>query len=283
MARQTSREIGAPVTLGDIANTVGLCLIAFVFVFPILWTAMMSLKTRVDALSMPPKWLFVPTFQHYATVWNEGSLLTYAGNSLIVALASTAFGLVLGVPAGYALARMEFRGQRVLLLGILSTRMIPPVAFIIPFFLIFTAVGLKDTYTALVIVYLTIILGFVIWMMRSYFLEIPRELEEAAVIDGCSRWGVFLRIVLPLSIPGLATSAIFSFVFSWNEFLYAMVLTARHAKTLPLGIYNWVSYEEVRWGELTAAAMFAMLPVIIFYFFVQKALVRGLTMGAVKG
>jgi multiple sugar transport system permease protein len=270
-------------TAGDVLNTIGLAAIAFVFVFPILWTAMMSLKTRVDALSMPPKWLFVPTFEHYATVWNDGSLLDYAQNSLIVALASTALGLALGVPAAYAFARMEFRGQRPLLLGILSTRMIPPVAFIIPFFSIFSALGLKDTYTALVIVYLTIILGFVIWMMRSYFLDIPREVEEAAMLDGCGRWGVFLRIALPLSLPGLATSAIFSFIFSWNEFLYAMVLTARHAKTLPLGIYNWVSYEEINWGELTAAAVLAMLPVVVFYFFVQKALLRGLTMGAVKG
>ncbi|MBN8995095.1 MAG: carbohydrate ABC transporter permease [Rhizobiales bacterium] len=282
MARRPD-EPREPMGLGDWLNTIGLVVIAFVFIFPILWTVMMSLKTRVDALAMPPTWLFVPTFEHYVTVWNEGSLLTYATNSLVIALASTALGLVLGVPAAYALARMEFRGQRFLLLGILSTRMIPPVAFIIPFFIIFTGLGLKDTYTALVIVYLTIILGFVIWMMRSYFLDIPRELEEAAMIDGCSRWGTFLRIILPLALPGLATSAIFSFIFSWNEFLYAMVLTARYAKTLPLGIYNWVSYEEVKWGELTAAAVMAMLPVVIFYLFVQKALVRGLTMGAVKG
>ena len=270
-------------TAGDIVNTVALFVIAFIFIFPILWTVMMSLKTRIDALAMPPKWLFLPTFEHYRTVWNEGSLLTYSENSLIVALVSTALGLLLGVPAAYALARMEFRGERFLLLGILSTRMIPPVAFIIPFFVIFTGLGLKDTYTALVIVYLTIILGFVIWMMRSYFLDIPRELEEAAEMDGCSRWGTFLRVILPLALPGLATSAIFSFIFSWNEFLYAMVLTARNAKTLPLGIYNWVSYEEVKWGELTAAAVIAMLPVVIFYVFVQKALIRGLTMGAIKG
>lgn len=274
---------GKPVTFGDILNTIGLVIAAIVFLFPILWAVLMSLKTRVDALAMPPKWFFTPTLEHYATVWSDGTLLLYAQNSLIVAVSSTLIGLVLGVPAAYVLARVEFRGQNALLLGILSTRMIPPVAFIIPFFVIFTGLSLKDTLFALIIVYLTIILGFVIWMMRSYFLEIPKELEEAATVDGCNRLQVFVRIVLPLAMPGIATSAIFSFIFAWNEFLYAMVLTTRDAKTLPLGVYNWVSYEEVRWGELTAAATLAMMPVIIFYMFIQKALVRGLTMGAVKG
>ena len=267
----------------DAANTLALVAIALIFLFPILWALGMSLKTRVDALAMPPKWLFEPTLEHYRAVWNDGSLLQNAQNSLAVALASTAVGLLFGVPAAYALARFRFRGQTALLLGILSTRMIPPVAFIIPYFVIFNRLGLTDTRTGLVIVNLTIILGFCIWLMRSYFAEIPTELEEAALIDGCSRLQLFRLIVLPLSLPGLATTAIFSFIFSWNEFLYAMVLTNRDAKTLPLGIYGWVSYEEVRWGELTAAAILAMLPVVVFYAFVQKALVRGLTMGAVKG
>ncbi|MBS7699891.1 MULTISPECIES: carbohydrate ABC transporter permease [unclassified Chelatococcus] len=278
-----TRDHDRPVTLGDILNTIGLVIVAIVFIMPIFWAILMSLKTRADALAMPPKWLFVPTFEHYSTVWSEGALLEYTQNSLIVTLSATAIGLMLGVPAAYILARRHFRGKRTLLLGILSTRMIPPVAFIIPFFVIFTNLGLKDTYTALVIVYLTIILGFVIWMMRSYIVDLPIELEEAARIDGCEQWQTFRYVVLPSCKPGLATSAIFSFIYAWNEFLYAMVLTNRHAKTLPLGIYNWVSYEEVRWGELTAAAVLAMLPVLVFYLFVQRALVRGLTMGAVKG
>lgn len=279
----SSRHDDRPVSIGDILNTIGLAIVALIFLLPILWALLMSLKTRADALSMPPKWIFTPTLDHYRTVWSDGSLLDYTANSLIVTLSATAIGLVLGVPAAYMLARLQFRGKRTLLLGILSTRMIPPVAFIIPFFVIFTNLGLKDTYTALIIVYLTIILGFVIWMMRSYILDIALELEEASRIDGCSQWQTFRFVVLPLCLPGLATSAIFSFIYAWNEFLYAMILTNRHAKTLPLGIYNWVSYEEVRWGELTAAAMLAMLPALIFYFFVQRALVRGLTMGAVKG
>lgn len=263
--------------------TLALLAIALAFLAPIIWAVMMSLKTRVDALAMPPKWLFIPTLDNYKAVWSDGGLLVNAKNSLIVALASTSIGMLLGVPAAYILSRIRFKGNRFVLLTILATRMIPPVAFIIPFFVVFTRVGLKDTVAGLVIMYLTIILGFVIWMMRSYFVDIPREIEEAALVDGCNRWQTFGLVVIPLSLPGLATSAIFSFIYSWNEFLYAMVLTNRNAKTLPLGIFNWVSYEEIKWGELTASAVLAMLPVIIFYFFVQRALVRGLTMGAVKG
>ncbi|NLJ86408.1 MAG: carbohydrate ABC transporter permease [Firmicutes bacterium] len=269
--------------LGSILNTSILLIITILFFLPIVWACLMSFKTRVDALAMPPKWVFKPTMANYKAVWGDGRFLKYTKNSLIIAAASTGLGLVLGVPAAYSLARHRFKGQRALLLGILSTRMIPPVAFVIPFFIIFTRLSLNDTHTAVIIMHLTIILGYVIWMMRSYFMDIPKEIEEAALVDGCSVWQTFTRIVLPISAPGLGTSAIFSFIFSWNEFLYAMVMTTVEAKTLPLGVYNWVAYEEIMWGELTAASVIAMIPVIIFYGFVQKALVRGLTMGAVKG
>lgn len=264
-------------------GTAILILIAFAFLLPILWAIMMSFKTRIDALAMPPKWFFTPTLENYRAVWGDGRFFDYTKNSLIIATVSTSLGLLLGVPAAYSLARYRFRGQRSLLLGILATRMIPPVAFIIPFFIIFTRLSLNDTLTSVIILHLTIILGYVMWMMRSYFIEIPREIEEAALVDGCTVWQTFTRVVLPISGPGLATTAIFSFIFSWNDFLYAMVLTTVDAKTVPLGVYNWVAYEEIMWGELTATSVIAMIPVIVFYGFVQKALVRGLTMGAVKG
>ena len=264
-------------------NTTILILITVAFFLPIAWAILMSFKTRVDALSMPPKWLFTPTVENYKAVWGDGRFLGYTVNSLIIALVSTSVGILLGVPAAYVLARQRFKGQKTLLLAILATRMVPPVAFVIPFFIIFTRLRLNDTHFAVMVLHLTIILGYVIWMMRSYFMDIPREIEEAALVDGCSVWQTFTRVVLPISAPGLATSAIFSFIFSWNEFLYAMVLTTINAKTVPLGVYNWVAYEEIMWGELTATAVIAMIPVVIFYGFVQKALVRGLTMGAVKG
>jgi multiple sugar transport system permease protein len=270
-------------TVVTIASRTTLVVAVVLFFLPIIWAVMMSLKTRVDALAMPPKWVFTPTLSNFRTVWNDSHFLQYAKNSLIVAVTSTGVGLLLGVPAAYVLARNRFRGQRVLLLGILATRMIPPVAFVIPFFIIFSRLSLNDTHTGLIIIHLTFILGYVMWMMRSYFMDIPRDIEEAAFVDGCGMWQTFFRIVLPISTPGLSTSAIFSFIFSWNEFLYAMVLTTVNAKTVPLGVYTWVAYEEIMWGELTAASVIAAIPVLVFYGFVQKALVRGLTMGAVKG
>lgn len=263
--------------------TLALILLTLLFFLPIGWAVLMSLKSKPDIISMPPKWFFVPTLEHYRTVWSDSRFFHYAQNSLVIAGTSTLVGLLLGVPAGYALARNRFRGNRLLLLGILSTRMMPPVAFVIPFFIVFTVLQLRDTQLAVIIMHLTFIMGFVIWMMRSYFKDIPRELEEAAAVDGCTPLQAFLRIVLPLGAPGIATSAILAFIFSWNEFLYALVLTTVRAKTLPLGIYNWVAYEEIMWGELTATAVITLIPVVIVYAFVQKALVRGMTMGAVKG
>ena len=280
-ARTTSRR--RPLDLGSLVGTVTLLIFMVAFFLPIAWAVLMSLKTQVDALSMPPKWWFVPTLENYLTVWQDGRFATYARNSVVIAVSATGIGMILGVPAAYALARFRVRGQKAILLGILSTRMMPPVAFVIPFFILFTRLSLRDTPQAVIIMHVSFILGFVIWMMRSYFRDVPRELEEAARVDGCNDYQAFWRVVLPIATPGLATSAIFAFIFSWNEFLYAMVLTTMKAKTLPLGIYNWIAYEEIMWGELTAAAVIAMIPVVIFYFFIQRAFVRGLTMGAVKG
>jgi multiple sugar transport system permease protein len=269
--------------LKSVLATAVLILFMLISFLPIFWAVLMSLKTRVDALSMPPKWVFSPTLQNYRTVWRDSQFLSYAKDSLVIAIISTSLGMALGVPAAYALARYRIRGQNVILMSILSARMMPPVAFVIPFFVIFTRLSLRDTFAAVIIMHLSFILGFVIWMMRSYFRDIPKEMEEAALVDGCNEWQAFLKVMLPVAAPGLATSAVFAFIFSWNEFLYAMVLTTVRVKTLPLGLYQWVAYEEIMWGELTASAVLAMIPVMVFYLFVQKAMVRGLTMGAVKG
>ena len=268
---------------GDLFTTLILFVIAIAFMFPIYWTFMMSIKQTVDALASPPVWFFKPTFEHYLSVWGDGRFLKYGLNSLIVALSATFIGIALATPAAYVFARYKPRGQKLLLFGILSTRMIPQVTFMIPFFILFSQLRMLDTYPAIILMHLTMILGFVTWMMRSYFLDIPPELEEAALVDGCSHFQAFVRVILPIAAPGLATSAVFSFIYSWNEFLYSMIVTGTDTKTIPLGIYNWVAWEEVHWGELTTTAILAMIPVVIFYFFVQKALVRGLTMGAVKG
>ena len=267
-----------------LARSAILWLLAIVYMFPIFWTITVSLKTTVDALEYPPRLLFLPTLKNYRDVWATGNFLKYCLNSVIIAVSATTIGLLLGTPAAYVLARAKYRprGAKYILFGILSTRVIPQITFMIPFFIFFRRLHLIDTHVSVVVMQLTIILGFGIWLMRSYFLEIPVELEESAMIDGCSYFQAFSRIIMPLAGPSLATTAIFSFNYSWNEFLYALILTGQRTKTVPLGVYNWVSYEEINWGGLTAMAILALVPIITFYFFVQRGLVRGLTMGAVK-
>ncbi len=268
-----------------IVRTILMTAFVLVYMFPLVWTVLMSFKTKVDALAYPPVLFSRLTLSNYAMVWNNSDFLKYCFNSVVIAVASMAIGMLLAVPAAYILSRKYYRpkGSSLMLMGVLSTRIVPQITFIIPFFILFRKLHLTDTHISLVIMHLTIILGFGIWMMRSYFLDIPFELEESGLIDGCTYFGAFWHIIIPISAPGIATTAIFSFNYSWNEFLYALILTGRKTKTLPLGVYGWVSYESIDWGGLTATAVLALIPIVVFYCFVQKGLVRGMTMGAVKG
>ena len=272
-------------TISKVIATVLLCIFTVIYMFPLVWTVMFSFKTKIDALAYPPRIFSAFTLQNYLEVWSNSDFLQYTKNSLLIALASCAIGMVLGVPAAYILSRPMYKpkGSKYLLFGVLSTRIVPQITFMIPFFIIFRKLHLIDTHISIVIMHLTIILGFGIWMMRSYFMDIPFDLEQSAMIDGCTYMQAFTKIIIPLAGPGIATTAIFSFNYSWNEFLYALILTGTNTKTLPLGVYGWVSYESIDWGGLTATAVLALIPIVIFYCFVQKGLVRGMTMGAVKG
>ena len=268
-----------------IIATVLLVLFTIIYMFPLVWTVMFSFKTKVDALSYPPKIFSAFTLDNYIEVWANSDFVKYMFNSLIIALSATVIGMLLGTPAAYILSRPAYKpkGSKYLLFGVLSTRIVPQITFMIPFFIIFRKLHMIDTHISIIIMHLTIILGFGIWMMRSYFMDIPYDLEQSALIDGCTYFQAFSKIIIPLAGPGIATTAIFSFNYSWNEFLYALILTGTKTKTLPLGVYNWVSYESIDWGGLTATAVLALIPIVIFYCFVQKGLVRGMTMGAVKG
>lgn len=256
-----------------------------IYMFPMVWTFLFSFKTKKDALAYPPKIFSSFTFKNYMEVWTGSEFLVYTKNSLIIAISACVIGMLLAIPAAYILSRPAYRpkGSKYILLGVLSTRIVPQITFMIPFFIIFRKLHLIDTHISIVIMHLTIILGFGIWMMRSYFMDIPYDLEQSALIDGCTYFQAFTKIIIPLAGPGISTTAIFSFNYSWNEFLYALILTGAKTKTLPLGVYNWVSYESIDWGGLTATAVLALIPIVIFYCFVQKGLVRGMTMGAVKG
>jgi multiple sugar transport system permease protein len=254
---------------------------------PVYWMLTISLKTEIEQFSVPPRWLlFSPTLAHYRDAFTARSFGQYLLTSAVVSLVSTLCAMVIGTLAAYALSkfRLPRRLDKHLALWILSTRMFPPIVTIVPLFLMMRDLRLLNTRASLVIVYTAFNLPFVVWMMRGFFNEIPRELEEAARVDGDSRLGALRRVVLPLVAPGLAATAVFCLIISWNEFLFALVLTQTDAAmTLPVGIAGRVTQYEIKWGVMSAAAAVAMMPILIFALAVQRYLVRGLSLGAVKG
>jgi multiple sugar transport system permease protein len=254
---------------------------------PVYWMLTISLKTELDQFSVPPRWiLFSPTLMHYSDAFATRSFGQYLLTSAIVSVAATLCAMVMGTLSAYALSqfRLPRRLDKHLALWILSTRMFPPIVTVIPLFLMMRDVRLLDTRASLIIVYTAFNLPFVVWMMRGFFSEIPRELEEAARVDGDSRLGALRRVVLPLVAPGLAATAVFCLIISWNEFLFALVLTQTDAAmTLPVGIAGRVTQYEIKWGVMSAAATVAMMPILVFALAVQRYLVRGLSLGAVKG
>jgi multiple sugar transport system permease protein len=207
----------------------------------------------------------------------------YFLNSLIVSSGTTVLSLAVGCLAAYSLARFRFRAKRYMLLSILFVRMVPAVVLVIPIYTLWRSLGLLDTQQGLILAYLSFNLPFVIWMMRGFFVDIPVEIEEAALIDGCSRLSALVRVILPLAAPGIAATSIFALLLGWNEFLFAVLLTADRAKTLTPAILNYVTDRAILWGNLYAAASIVLLPVLVFSLAVQKHLARGLTGGAVKG
>jgi len=224
---------------------------------------------------------FTPTLAGFTSLL-QGNFVRSFANSLVVSTLSTVLSLAIGVPAAYALTRWNFPGRRHVALWILVTRMAPPIAFTIPFFLAYRWLGLQDTVVGLALVYLTFNLAIVIWLMQTFFESVPASLEEAAWIDGCGIWQAFWRITLPLAAPGLAATAVLCFVFSWNDFFYALILTRTQAVTAPVAIVNFLQYEGWEWAKIAAAGTLVALPVVIFTVLVRRYLVHGLTAGSVK-
>jgi len=258
------------------AGAVALCLPP-VFVF--VWMILTGLKTGVQNISYPPQFIFSPTLENFRAVFQQYSFFKYLMNSLIVAGLATGISLLLGLPAAYSIAK--YRQGRIGIL-ILIARMTPFVSYLLPWYIIFRYLNLIDTYTALTITHLIITLPMVIWLMISFFESVPAELEDAAMIDGCTGLQSFYIIVLPLVRNGIATSAIISFIFSWNQFLFSLILSGPNTKTVPVAVYNFISYGKIDWAGIGAAATIIVLPVSVFAFFVRKSIVQGLTMGALK-
>lgn len=273
--RRTVRSTADRVLFGGTT----LVLLVF-FLFPLAWMVLSSLKTNVQVTAYPPLWLFRPTFQNYSDVFANNPFFSYVVNSTIVAVLAVGIGLLCGLPAAYTMARYR---QASLGFLFLMVRILPGIAFLVPLFVIYRRLGLIDTIGGIVLAHITIVLPLVIWIMAGFFEDIPRELEEAALIDGCSRIGTFVRIVLPLSKPGIVAATILSFIASWNNFIFVLILGGDNTVTLPMAVYSFVSFEDVNWGGLTAAATVITVPILVLSLVVQRYLAGGLTMGAIKG
>ena len=252
----------------------------FFFLLPLLWMLLNALKTPVQIIELPPKLIFSPTLENFRNVFNQQNFLRYIVNSLVIATGSTAFGLIIGLPAAFSIAHYK---QKKLAVFILISRMVPGITFLLPLFIMFRHLRLVDTYTSLILTHLLVGLPFIVWVMVPFFESIPKDLLDAARVDGYSIFGTFIRIILPISLPGIVTSGILSFIFSWNNFMFSVVLAANKTKTVPVAIYNFISYASVDWGGLMAAAVIITLPVLIITLITQKYVIRGLTAGAVKG
>jgi multiple sugar transport system permease protein len=243
---------------------------------------MTSFKSRLDIYVMPPKFVFMPTVEAWVLAFTKKPLFYYFMNSALIAVGSTVISLVFGTLAAYALARFRIPGSKDISFFILSIRMFPPIAAAIPIFISMQSVGLLDTRMGLIGAYTVFNLPFVVWMMREFIMAMPVEIEEAAMVDGLTRMQAFRRILLPLLRPSLVAVAIFCVIFSWSEFLFAFLLTQTEAKTMPVSISEFITWREVTWEQVSAAGTALVLPVLVFSFFVQKYLVRGLSFGAVK-
>jgi len=284
---ETSRLIG----LGaKAAHAVGLFAAMLIICLPGVWIVLNSLRPTVEIMAKPPVWipqkLSLEAYTDMFGALGQGGVpvLDYFRNSLIVSIVSTALAIAIGMAGGYAFARFRFRGKSALFLGLMLTRTVPGIALSLPLFIIFARIGIIDSHLALILTYVALNVPFTIWLVDGFFRQVPRDLAEAAQIDGCTRWQAFWQVEFPLAGPGIASAAIFAFMTSWNEFALASQLTRSvNSKTLPVGLLDFTSEYTIDWRGMCALAVVMILPAFALTFVIQKRLVSGLTFGAVKG
>jgi len=257
-------------------------LLTAVWIFPILWTALTSLKPLDELRGLKPSFVFTPSLDSYVSLFEDKGFGAYLQHSVMIAGGATIVAMLLAVLAAYALTRMNLPGRDHIGLWILSLRMIPPIVTIVPFYLVFNSAQLLDTYIGILIVYLSFSLPFAIWMLQGFFAEIPPSLDEAATADGAGPVKVLFRIIVPMTRAGIAVTTIFTFVFAWNEFLFAFLLTRDRWVTVPVGLGISSTPEQTDWGYLAAGGIVSFLPLVIVVFLLQRQMVRGMTFGAVK-
>lgn len=263
---------------------IAVILVIIFFMMPIFWLLTTAFKFGREAFAIPPKWIFFDfTLKNFQEVWYNTDVLRFLKNSIIVTTGTTILSLLLGVPAGYAIARSKSFLINSSSYFFLILLMVPPIAMLIPFYLVMRDLRLLGTYASLIIIDTIFDAAFVVWMMRSYFKDVPEEMEEAGLVDGASHFQAFYRIALPLSVPGIVASALYCIIFSWNDFLFALMLTSPQTKTIPLGILASFSAVEISWGIMATMCIFAIIPAVIISLFLNRYFVQGLTMGAAKG
>ena len=270
---------------GRVAGKIGFGLAVFALISPailvFLWMLSLALKNEVDNMAFPP--VFIPnppTLANFYDVFEKNDFVGYAWNSIVVSFSATGLALLLGVPAGFGIAKSKASRAAAL---IMIARVTPGLSYLIPLFLIFQWMGLTGTLTPIIITHLVITVPIVVWVMIGFFEGLPSELEEAALVDGATIWQAFRYVALPLARPGITVATILSFIFSWNNFIFGVVLAGRTTRTLPVAIYNVLTFEQVSWGPLAAAALLVTAPVLLLTLLMQKEIVAGLTAGGVKG
>jgi len=269
-------------SIATAVRTLAAVVLTLSFLFPIYWLFMMSFKTADEIFAYPPRWWPGQiSFDTYAVLFKDGDAAT-VWNSFVVAGASTVLAMLLGTMCAYSLARFRTGGEH-LSNWIVSQRMVPPIAVVFPIFLMYVFFGWVDTYFGLILLYTAFNLPYVIWMMRGYILDIPLSLEEAAMVDGCTRWQVFLKVVLPMSRAGFFATAILTFVFAWNEFLFALVFTRTEVTTYTVQVTHYFGGQSNFWAKISAMSVLGTVPIFVIVAFMQRYLVRGISLGAVKG
>ncbi len=259
-------------------------MVTIVMLSPLLWMLMQSFKYPLDTIAYPPKFVFPPTLENYVNVLGRPGLARSFFDSCTIAVLSVGLAMLVGVPAAYSFARFQYRFKPDLAFFVLSTRMMPYVVAIIPFMKAFRSLGISDTHLGIIAVHVLLHLALVVWTMRAFFMNIPVEVEEAALLDGCTWASAIARITLPLAAPGLAATAVLSFIFSWNDLLFGYALTSNVVRTIPVRFATeFIGYLEVDWGAVSAAGVLAVAPVVVFLLLVEKHLVRGFSLGLLDG
>ena len=254
-----------------------------VTILPITWLFLLSIKTKGETFTKPPKWLFDPTIQNYINLWDNDLFKDTFVNSFFITLISITLSIIIAIFAAYALKRYQIRFKTAFMQWLLLAYMLPEFLFVLPMFAIYQSIGIYDTYIGMALIYQVHVLPFSIWMLRSFLEEIPKEIDDAAYLDGCNPFQAIYKIYLPLIIPGIVATAILNGIWVWNELAIALGLTFFDAQPITVGVASFRGYASINWGGMTGSAIVSMIPMILFVTFAQKHIVKGLTLGSVKG